>query len=44
MSDFEKKHIEELLRFSTAMTGSQDDAGDLVSIAQMKNFLINIPM
>ena len=36
MSDFEKKHIEELLRFSTAMTGSQDDAGDLVSSAMEK--------
>ena len=33
MSEFKKKHIEELLRFSTAMTGSQDDAGDLVSSA-----------
>ena len=31
-----KKHIEELLRFSTAMTGSQDDAGDLVSSAMEK--------
>ena len=36
MSEFKKKHIEELLRFSTAMTGSQDDSGDLVSSAMEK--------